>query len=99
MIIPGMGYRALARHQSKGLSIQNQGMGSNERDAHGTNGCLRELLREGSELLIEHLAPLSFLLLHLYFVFVAVSVLALAVTGFVELDVRSLPEELHILTK
>lgn len=74
-------------------------MGSNERGAHGTNGCLRKLLREGSELLIEHLAPLPFLLLHLYFVFVAVSVLALAVTGFVELDVRCLSEELQILTK
>ena len=86
MIIPGMGYRALARHQSKELSVRTRGWVV-MRDAHGTNGCLRDLLREGPKLLIEHQAPLSFLLLHLYFIFITVSVLALAVTGFVELDV------------
>ena len=74
-------------------------MSNDEIETHRTNGCLSDLLRKGPELLIEHLAPFSFLLLHFDFVFVSVSVLALAVTGFVELDVRCLSVELHILTK
>ena len=38
------------------------------------------------------------MLLHLYLIFVAVPVLTLAVTGFVELDIRSLSVELYVLT-
>jgi hypothetical protein len=56
-------------------------------DMHRINRGLRNPLRKGFELLIEHLTPLSFLLLHLYLIFIAIPVLALAVTGFVELDV------------
>jgi hypothetical protein len=97
MTIPGMGYQALAHHRSNELSIISRGWAVT-RNTHGTNGCLGDLLRKGSELLVEHLAPLSFLLLHLYLVLVAVSVFTLAVPGFVELDVRRLSVELYILT-
>jgi hypothetical protein len=37
------------------------------------------------------------LLLHLYLVFVAVPVLTLAITGFVELNIRCLSVELYVL--
>jgi hypothetical protein len=43
------------------------------------------------------LAPFSFLLLHLYLVFVAVPVLTLAITGFVELNIRRFSVELYVL--
>jgi hypothetical protein len=51
------------------------------------NRGLCDPLGKGFELLIKHLAPLSFLLFHLYLVFVTISVLALAITRFVELDI------------
>jgi hypothetical protein len=43
------------------------------------------------------LPPFSFLLLHFYLIFVTVPVLTLAVTGFVELNVRCFSEELYVL--
>ena len=67
-------------------------------DPYRVNGGFCDPLREASELFIEHLAPFSFLLLHLYLVFITVPVLALAVPGLVELDVRCLSVELYILT-
>jgi hypothetical protein len=68
------------------------------RNPYRVNGGFCDPLRKGLELLVEHLAPLPFLLLHLYLVFVPIPVLALAVTSFVELDVRCLAVELHVLT-
>ena len=68
------------------------------RDPYRVNSGFCDPLRERPELFIEHLAPFSFLLLHLYLVFVTVPVLALAVPGLVELDVRCLSVELYILT-
>ena len=43
------------------------------------------------------MAPLSFLLFHLYLVFVAVPVLTLTITGFVELNIRCFSVELYVL--
>lgn len=68
------------------------------RNPYRANGGFCNPLREGFELFIEHLAPFSFLLFHLYLVFVTVPVLALTVPGLVELDVRCFSVELYILT-
>ena len=68
------------------------------RGPYRVNGSFCDPLRERPELFIEHLAPFPFLLLHLYLVFVTVPVLALAVPGLVELDVRCLSVELYVLT-
>ena len=43
------------------------------------------------------MAPLPFLLFHLYLVFVTVPVLTLAITGFIELNIRRLSVELYVL--
>ncbi len=97
MIVPGMEYPAPLRRQSSGTLVSRNGR-QPMTDPYRVNGGFCDPLREGSELFVEHLAPFSFLLLHLYLVFVTVPVLALAVPGLVELDVRCLSVELYILT-
>jgi hypothetical protein len=59
---------------------------------------LRHLLREGLELPVQHLPSLPFLLLKFDFVFISVAVLALPVARFIELNIRCLAVELHILS-
>lgn len=56
-----------------------------------------DLVRKMLELLVQCTPPLHFALFQLDFVFVAVSVLPLTVTGFIELDVGSFAINLHIL--
>jgi hypothetical protein len=64
---------------------------------HRRRCCLGYTLGKKLELLIEHLPSLSFLLFHLDFIFIAVSVFSLPVTSLIKLNVGSLAEELDIL--
>lgn len=58
---------------------------------------LRNLLREELEFLVQHLASLPLLLLELELILVAIPILALPVASLVELHIRSLTVELHVL--
>lgn len=60
-------------------------------------GGFGDLLGELLELSVKHLPTLALLLFELDFIFVAVSVLPLAVSSLVELHVRCFAEELDIL--
>ena len=55
------------------------------------------LLCKGFDLFIEHGLTSPLLLFHFNFVFISVTMLAFTIASFVELDVRSLAEELDIL--
>lgn len=65
--------------------------------AHGCCGSFGDLLRELFELPVKHLTTLALLLLKLNFVLVTITILALPVTGLVELDIGGFSEELNVL--
>jgi hypothetical protein len=55
------------------------------------------LLRKVFEFFVESLSPFTFLLLELNFIFIAIPIFSLPVSGFVELNVRSFAVHLDIL--
>lgn len=55
------------------------------------------LFSEHFDFLVEHGSTLAFLLFHLDFVLITISMFTLAITGLIELDIGGFPEELDVL--
>ena len=61
------------------------------------SGSLCDLLRKSFELPVQELPSLPFLLFEFNLVFIAITILALAIASLIELNVRGFPVELDIL--